>query len=103
MGLFSKKKNNGMTLAELRAFDKRAVSHVVKRRGGDEQIIGRKGAITVKDDEIVILCNGSEVLRVDTKGAVMATLMSGNGVDIKGTDQNGESVHAIAYFSTLRQ
>ena len=103
MGLFSRKKNKGMTLAELRAFDKKAISYVVKRQDGDEQIIGRKGAITVKDDEIVIVCNGSEVLRVDTEGAVMATLMSGNGVDIKGTDSDGEGIHAIAYYSNLRQ
>ena len=103
MGLFSSKKNKGMTLAELRAFDKKAISHVIKRQGGDEQIIGRKGAITVKDDEIVIVCNGSEALRVNAKGAVMATLMSGNGVDIKGTDADGQSVHAIAYYSNLRQ
>lgn len=103
MGLFSRKKNKGMTLAELRAYDKKAVSQVVRRQGGEEQIIGRKGAITVKDDEIVIVCNGSEALRISTEEAVMATLMSGNGVDIKGVTPDGESIHAIAYYSSLRQ
>ena len=103
MGLFSGKKNKGMSLAELKAFDKKAISYVVMRRGTDEQILGRQGAISVKDDEIVIVCNGSEALRVSAKGAVMATLMSGNGVDIKGNDSNGNSVHAIAYYSNLRQ
>jgi hypothetical protein len=103
MGLFSSKKNKGMTLAELKVYDKKAISHIVRRSGGDEQIIGRRGAVTVKDSEIVIVCNGSEVLRISTEGAVMAALMSGNGVDIKGVTPDGESVHAIAYFSNLRQ
>ena len=103
MGLFGKSKAKGMSLGELKAFDKKAVSSVVKRQGADEQILGRQGAISVKDDEIVIVCNGSEVLRVLTKGAVMATLMSGNGADIKGVTPDGESVHAIAYYSKLRQ
>lgn len=103
MGLFSPKKNKGMSLAQLREFDKKAISHIVVREGGDEQIIGRTGAITVKDDEIVVVCNGSQALRISTKGAVMATLMSGNGVDIKGVTAEGRSVHAIAYYSKLRQ
>ncbi|MBQ6676160.1 MAG: hypothetical protein IJM75_08510 [Ruminococcus sp.] len=103
MGLFSRKKDKGMTLSQLKEFDKKAISYVVKRSGTDEQILGRQGAISVKEDEIVIVCNGSEALRISVKGAVMATLMSGNGVDIKGTAPGGESVHAIAYYSSLRQ
>ncbi|MBR1382730.1 MAG: hypothetical protein IJ555_02825 [Ruminococcus sp.] len=103
MGLFSKKKKDSMSLSELKAFDKKAISYVVKRENGEEIILGRKGAISVKDDEIVIVCNGSEALRVNTAGAVMATLMSGNGVDIKGEDSSGRAVHAIAYYSNLRQ
>ena len=104
MGLFSKsKKDKGSPLSELKKYDKKAISYVVRRKGGEETILGRQGAISVNDTEIIIVCNGSQALRVNTSGAVMATLMSGNGVDIKGTDSSGESVHAIAYYSNLRQ
>ena len=103
MGFFSKKKKDTMTLSQLREYDKKAISYVVRRENGGETILGRKGAISVKDDEIVIVCNGSQALRVNTDGAVMATLMSGNGVDIKGYDADGRPVHAIAYYSNLRQ
>ena len=103
MGLFSKKKKDTMTLSQLREYDKKAISYVVRRENVGETILGRKGAISVKDDEIVIVCNGSQALRVNTDGAVMATLMSGNGVDIKGYDADGRPVHAIAYYSNLRQ
>lgn len=103
MGLFSKKKKDSMSLAELMKFDKKAISYVVLREGGEERILGRQGAVSVTDEEIIIVCNGKQALRVSTRGAVMATLMSGNGVDIKGSDPNGKSVHAIAYYSNLRQ
>ena len=103
MGLFSRKKDKGMTLSQLKEFDKKAISYVVKRSGTDEQILGRQGAISVTDDNIVIVCNGKEALRLVTGGAVIAALLSGNGAVIKGFDEKGTPVHAIAYYSNLRQ
>ena len=103
MGLFSKKKKDTMTLSQLKVFDKKAISYVVQRLGGEEKLLGRQGAISVTDDNIVIVCNGKEALRLVTGGAVIAELLSGNGAVIKGFDEKGTPVHAIAYYSNLRQ
>ena len=103
MGLFKRQKDE-TSLKDLTKLHGKSLSYVVERHGVDEQVLGKKGGISVTDDEIVVVCDSREVFRCLTKGAVAAELMSHNGVDIKGTDpQTGESRHIIAYYSNIRQ
>ena len=81
------------------SFNGKSISYAVERINGEEITLGKAGAITVTEQEIVIVCNGTEVFRCLTKGATIATLMSGNGCDIKGIDQNGKDRHVVAYFA----
>ena len=98
MGLFNKSKK-GTPIKELLSFNGKSISYAVERINGDEIMLGKTGAITVTDKEIVIVCNGKEVFRCIAKGATIATLMSGNGCDIKGDDSSGVRRHIVAYFA----
>lgn len=98
MGLFSKNKKAATPAAELEKLHGKRLSRVVERIGAEEKIIGGKGGISVAGKELVIVCDGSEVFRCDTKDCVTATLMSGNGCDIRGISE-GRKRHVIAYYS----
>lgn len=101
MGLFKKSKK-GTPKNELLSFNGKSISYAYERINGDEIMLGKSGAITVTDKEIVIVCNGTEVFRCITKGATIATLMSGNGCDIKGDDSNGVRRHVVAHYAVWK-
>ena len=101
MGLFRKNKK-GMPKSELLSFNGKSISYVVERINGDEITLGKSGAITVTDKEIVIVCDGTEVFRCLTNGATIATLMSGNGCDIKGVDTSGARRHIVAHYAVWK-
>lgn len=101
MGLFKKNKK-GTPLKELLEFNGKSLSYAVERIDGNETVLGKSGAITVTENEIVIVCDGKEVFRCVTQGAVIAALMSGNGCDIKGIDNDGTKRHVVAHFASLR-
>ena len=89
--------------AELEALHGKRLSYAVERVGGEELVLGRNGGISVSDSELVIVCDGHEVFRCLLDGCVAATLMSGNGVDIKGDDPAaGKRRHVVAHYSNLR-
>lgn len=100
MGLF-RRKTKATPYEEIQKLHGKSLSSVVERKGSEEIVLGKQGAISVVDKEIVIVCNAKEVFRCDTKGCVAATLMSGNGCDIKGVS-NGEKRHIVAHYSRLR-
>lgn len=101
MGLFKKSKK-GTPIKELLEFNGKGVSYAVERIGGNEIMLGKAGAITVTEDDIVIVCDGKEVFRCITKGATIAVLMSGNGCDIRGTDESGAKHHVVAHFAAWK-
>lgn len=101
MRLFKKRKK-GMPIKELLLFSGKSISYAVERKNGEEITLGKSGAITVTEKEIVIVCNGVEVFRCKTNGAVIGTLMSGNGCDIKGTDKSGARRHIIAHYNAWK-
>lgn len=98
MGLFKKTKTDETPLAELEKLHGKRLSRVIERIGAEEKVLGGKGGISVSGRELVIVCDGSEVFRCDTKGCTAATLMSGNGCDIRGIS-DGKKRHVIAYYS----
>lgn len=101
MGLFKKSKK-GTPIKELLAFNGKSISYAVERIDGNEIMLGKAGAITVTENDIVIVCDGKEVFRCIAKGATIAALMSGNGCDIKGTDESGVRRHVVAHFAAWK-
>lgn len=101
MGLF-KKNEKGMPIKELLSFNGKGISYAVERINGEEVTLGKSGAITVTEKEIIIVCDGKEVFRCFTKGATIAVLLSGNGCDIKGSDKSGQKRHIVAHYVMFR-
>lgn len=102
--LFGKKKSKGTPRAELEALHGKRLSYAVRRKGGEELVLGRNGGISITDTELVIVCNGHEVFRCLLEGCIAAELMSRNGVDIKGVSpESGEQLHAVAYYAAWKQ
>ena len=102
MGLFSKKKKEETPYKEIMKYHGKSISSAVERAGGEEITLGKKGGISITDSEISVVCDGSQVFRCLTKGAVVCTLMSGNGCDIKGFDsQTNKRRHVICYYARI--
>lgn len=101
MGLFGRKKS-GTPYKEILKLHGKRISYAVERIGGEEINLGKSGGISVVDDEIVVLLDSHEVFRCKTKGAVVSTLMSGNGCDIKGEDSAAKKRrHIVCFYAQI--
>ena len=104
MGLFSKKAK-GTPMKELLGFHGKRLSYVVERHGGEEEVIGRTGGISIDEEngKLTIVCDGRPVADLALDGIICAELMSHNGPDIKGKDfSTGRQRHLVAHYSSLR-
>ena len=78
--------------------------YAVERVNGVEQVLGKDGGIIVLDNVIVVMCEAHEVFRCRIKGATVAELLSGNGVEISGIDdETGEKRYIVAHYSYYRK
>lgn len=106
MGLFTKKKKDkyGINKKELARINGKPVAYAVERENGMEKVLGKDGGIIVLSDAIVVMCQAHEVFRCRIDGASVAELLSGNGVEIAGIDdETGEKRHIIAHYSYYRK
>ena len=104
MGLFGKKDKYALSRKELERFNGKAIQYAIERVDGIEQSLGKSGGIIVLDDVIVVMCEAHEVFRCKIKGATVAELLSGNGVEISGIDAyTGEKRYVIAHYSYYRK
>ena len=104
MGLFKKKDKYALSRKQLERFNGKNIQYAVERVDGIEQNLGKSGGIIILDDVIVVMCEAHEVFRCRIKGATVAELMSGNGVEISGIDDNtGEKRYVVAHYSYYRK
>lgn len=106
MGLFGRKKKDKYALSkkELQRFNGKPLQYAVERVDGMERVLGKNGGIAVLDDVIVVMCEAHEVFRCRIEGATVAELLSGNGVEISGIDdESGEKRYVIAHYSYYRK
>ena len=79
------------------------VKYVTERRGDNDDVIGRGGALTLKDDTFIVDSSGERIFACEIKDLEASFLMSGDGVVIKGPDilRGGEirtvTVHFVYY------
>lgn len=87
-----------------RHLDGRSLKCVTERIDGVEEIVGRGGAIAVKDDELIVLGGQNIVLRTKIQSMKAWELMSLEGVVITAPDEEhgGEERTVIAYYSYWR-
>ena len=110
MSLFSKifgsKKNPASyayRLEKAKELHGQAVKYVTEHRDGNEDVIGRGGALTLKDDNFIVDSSGDRLFMCNVADLEASTLMSGDGVIIKGPNllEDGKvrtvTVHFVYY------
>ncbi len=110
MSFFSKlfgRKNDpdsyAFRLERARSLHGQPVKYVTERRGDNEDVIGRGGALAVHGDTFIIDSSGDRLFVCEIKNLEASTLMSGDGVVIKGPNllEDGKvrtvTVHFVYY------
>ncbi len=80
-----------------------AVKYVTEHIDDNEDVVGRGGALCLKDSEFIIDTSGERLMVIDVSDMDASYLMSGDGVIIKGPNklQGGKmrtvTVHFVYY------
>ena len=79
------------------------VKYVTEHRNGNEDVVGRGGALCLKNEEFIVDSSGDRIFVTDVADLEASYLMSGDGVIIKGKNklENGKertiTVHFVYY------
>ena len=71
-------------LEKAKSLHGQAVKYVTENRDGNEDVVGRGGALALHGDEFIVDSSGDRLFVCKVKDLEAATLMSGDGVVIKG-------------------
>ena len=85
--LFGKSKNTdsyAFRLEKAKSLHGQPVKYVTENRDGNEDVVGRGGALALHGDEFIVDSSGDRLFVCKVKDLEAATLMSGDGVVIKG-------------------
>lgn len=96
MSFFKKRKEADENIALLRRLDKRGITSFVQRdpKTYRETIIGRAGAFSVADDELIISCGNQILFRHPLKEIKAGELMNLSGICLNVGD-----LRYIAYYT----
>ena len=104
--LFSKSKDTSsysFRLERAKSLHGQAVKYVTENRDGNEDVVGRGGALALHGDEFIVDSSGDRLFVCKVRELEAATLMSGDGVVIKGPNllEGGKirtiTVHFVYY------
>ena len=104
--LFGKSKDPesySFRLEKAKSLHGQAVKYVTENRDGNEDVVGRGGALALHGDEFIVDSSGDRLFVCKVRDLEAATLMSGDGVVIKGPNllENGKmrtiTVHFVYY------
>ena len=62
------------------------MKYVTEHRNGNEDVVGRGGALSVHEDKFIVDSSGDRLFSCYIKDLDASCLMSGDGVVIKGPD-----------------
>ncbi len=104
--LFSSKKNTSsyaFRLERAKSLHGQAVKYVTEQREGNEDVIGRGGALALHGDDFIVDSSGDRLFVCNVRELEASNLMSGDGVVIKGPNslEGGKirtiTVHFVYY------
>lgn len=98
MGLFKRKRKlkNAEFVVSLQF---RPIKYITTRdENGVECVLGRRGSINIRNDEIIVSNEQSAVFRCNVFEADIGELLSKNGVRISGINSDGKHMSLIAHF-----
>ena len=70
-----------------------AVKYVTERRNDNDDVIGRGGNLTLKDDKFIVDSSGDRLFVCDVSELDLSMLMSGDGVIVSGPDHLSGGKH----------
>lgn len=106
--MWGRGKRDDKAAAVLKRIHGKAVRYVSRREedgsgGAVETVLGKEGRINVNGDDLVVMCNGSEVFRCRVENAACSELLSLDGVVIKGINAcTGQADTVVAYYKYYR-
>ena len=106
--LFSKKNDPSSyayRLERARSLHGQPVKYVTERRADNEDVIGRGGALAIHGDTFIIDSSGDRLFVCNIADLEVATLMSGDGVIIKGPNllEDGKVREVTVHFVYYRK
>lgn len=106
--MFWKRKKDPNSLAFRREMAQKIVGHHVKyvteRRDNVDEVIGREGALALRNDELIVFASQDILFRTDVANMNAAELLSKDGVIISGPDKEHGGVDRtiIVYYVYYR-
>lgn len=106
--IFKRKNKNPNSIAYRREMAERIVGHHVKyvteRKNGVDEVIGREGALALRNDELIVFASQDILFRTNIETLNASELLSKDGVIISGPDnsKNGEERTIIVYYVYYR-
>ena len=106
--MFWKRKKDPNSLSFRRQMAEKIVGHHVKyvteRRDSVEEVIGREGALALRNDEIIVFASQDILFRTDVADMNAAELLSKDGVIITGPDKEHGGIERtiIVYYVYYR-
>ena len=93
--LFGKKDGDSYAVRyeRAKALHGQVVKYVTERRNDNEDVIGRGGALTVKDDTFIVDSSGDRLFVCNIAELETAMLMSGDGVIVRGPNLLEDGKH----------
>ena len=106
--LFGKSKDPdsySFRLEKAKSLHGQPVKYVTENRDGNEDVIGRGGALALHGDEFIVDSSGDRLFVCKVKDLEAATLMSGDGVVIKGPNllEDGKNRTITVHFVYYRK
>lgn len=82
----------------------KSLRYVTRREEGDykETVIGKGGSLNIRNDEVIIVCDGGEVLKKHLSEVTLGELLSNDGATCEFCE-NGQRVCIVAYYTYYRQ
>ncbi len=99
-GIKDKPESYAYRLAKAKELHGQAVKYVTERRNDNDDVIGRGGSLAIHGDTFIVDSSGDRVFVCNISELEASTLMSGNGVIIKGPNllENGKMRTITVHF-----
>ena len=105
--LLQKKAPNGVTARKKRAMELhgQAIKYVTERVDENDNVVGRGGSISVRNDQLLLFSSDKILLRADVSTLDASYLLSGDGVVLKAPnlEEAGRERRYVAYFVYYRK
>ena len=83
-GIGKKEGSYAYRLEKAKELHGQVVKYVTERKNDNDDVVGRGGAITLKDDRLIVDSSGDRLFVCEVRELDVSWLMSGNGVIVSG-------------------